>query len=90
MKNLLSLSFLCLSTFIYSQKRETPNVVRYADFAYATEIRDTLFLASGNPMSNRTLDAWKLDPRWNGSNPVIVFIPQPELDRRKKAADKKD
>jgi hypothetical protein len=90
MKNLLSLSFLCLSTFLYSQKRETPNVVRYADFAYATETRDTLFLASGDPMSNRTWNVWKADPEWDGVNPVIVFVTQSELDRKKKAADKKN
>jgi hypothetical protein len=41
-------------------------------------------------MSNRTWNVWKADPEWDGVNPVIVFVTQSELDRKKKAADKKN
>ena len=83
MRKLVFTSFICISISAYSQKRETPVVTQYAEFAYVTPNRDTLFLASGDPMSGITLDSWKSDPEWNGQNPVIVTIPQSDLDRKK-------
>ena len=89
MKKLLATLCICLSVSAYSQKRETPVVIKYAEFAYATPERDTLFLASGGPMSEITLSSWKSDPEWKGINPVVLFIPKSDLDIKKEIFYKK-
>jgi hypothetical protein len=86
MNKTLTIFLITISTVAYSQRRETPQApVKFADFAYATESRDTLFLAENDPSSINTMKVWNADPEWNGTNPVIIMIPQVDLDRKKKA-----
>jgi hypothetical protein len=86
MNKTLTIFLIAISSVVYSQRRETPQApVKFANFAYVTESRDTLFLAENDPSAINTVKVWKADPEWDGTNPVIVMIPQADLDRKKKA-----
>ncbi len=79
----LTLSVLMFNLFSQTAKKAEEKKVTFADFAYANPERDTLFLTKDSPMARNTYLAWQMDPKWNGINPVIEFVPQEFIDSRK-------
>jgi len=81
----LSLSLIMLSLTCLSQKevKDQEPKHKYADFAYATPQRDTLYLSAEDSLTRNIYLSWHMDPRWNGTNPTIVFMSQDFIDRRK-------
>jgi len=81
----LTVGIAFLTTSLFSQKSKNPEErkVVYADFAYATPSRDTLFLSKDDTISMNTYRTWEMDPTWKGVNPVILFVPQEFINSRK-------
>lgn len=79
----LPVSILMFNAFSQDSKKNEEVKPNYADFAYATPSRDTLFLSSENGISMSTYRTWQMDPTWKGTNPVILFVPQRFIDSRK-------
>ena len=79
----LSLSVLTLNVFSQTSKNTDEKKITYASFAYANPNRDTLFLSKDDGLSRNTYLTWQMDPKWNGTNPVIKFVPQEFIDSRK-------
>ncbi len=79
----LSLSILTFNVFSQTSKNSEEKKVTFADFAYANPKRDTLFLSKDDALARNTYLTWQMDPKWNGTNPVIKFVPQEFIDSRK-------
>lgn len=79
----LALSILMTNLFSQTSDKKSDRKVVYADFAYATPSRDTLFLSNKDDLSRNTYITWQMDPTWKGVNPVILFVPQEFIDNRK-------
>ena len=81
----LSLFILILSITGLSQNKFNSPVQKhkYAEFVYVTQEKDTLYLSSEDSLSRNIYLSWCIDPDWEGSDPVIVFISQNFIDSRK-------
>lgn len=79
----VGIAFLATSLFSQKSKNQEERKVVYADFAYATPSRDTLFLSKDDTISMNTYRTWEMDPTWKGVNPVILFVSQEFIDSRK-------
>lgn len=79
----LALSIFMTNLFSQTSDKKSGRKVVYADFAYATPSRDTLFLSKEDSLSRNTYATWQMDPTWKGVNPVILFVPQEFIDNRK-------
>lgn len=74
MKNILFAALMTLTTSVFSQTKS-----EFGDFAHVTSKKDTLFLLKSDTMSKITFNIWKNDPKWNGTNPTILFVNQKEM-----------
>jgi hypothetical protein len=86
MKKLIIAAGLLLASQALIAQTETPKKKRepaYGDFVYVSSGMDTLYLSLESPISEMTRLAWAADPKWTGSNPTIIMIPQSEIDRKK-------
>lgn len=68
MKKLIILAILALPAIGFSQKAE------HGYFAHVSPKNDTLYLLKNDPLTSITFQVWKNDPKWNGSNPCILFV----------------
>jgi hypothetical protein len=56
--------------------RIAPN---YAEFAQATNTKDTLYLVTDDPMAKIIKKIWDEDTVYRGEKPEIIFVPQDEM-----------
>ena len=84
-KLIIALGLLLTSQGLIAQteKPKKKHEPAYANFVFVSPNMDTLYLSSESPMSEMTRAAWASDPKWTGSNPTIVMVPQSEIDRKK-------
>jgi hypothetical protein len=75
---------ITFSSFKGNPKKSAEHLeASYSDYAQANSNKDTLYLLENSSLAKMTYDIWKNDPKWNGCNPCIRFVPFGEMKKLK-------
>ena len=59
------------------------DTTHFAPFIQPSHSRDTLYLTKGDTLSGLTERVWRMDKKWDGTNPTIVYVSADRMRRIK-------
>lgn len=59
------------------------DTTHFAHFIQPNHSRDTLYLTMGDTLSMLTEEVWRMDQKWDGTHPTIVYVSRERMRRIK-------